>query len=392
MITTDTLLIELFQQGIEKLGSQIPNRDKKILISLSKQIIAGHFLTENQSKLLTKIFTENLEFISNKVVDARLSIEFPTWSQSFRVIEQVRKIFMSKDDNGRILVEFTYNKRLRQQISDLNKSIEGQMLAVNSKQYSIPLTEKNLHLVVNSFKNQGFEIDHILMEFYGEISEILKTTNTQFNVFSLTDKKLEAAVVNEVGSITEDNLILLNDRRQKFQYSIFQKNPEISLKNSLANRPSTRVWIDSTQTSLDEVVGALNDLHRLPVLIIFNGHESKDCLQNLKKLAISLKNCGVDTNTGIYFRFDNISEHNKNFNNLISQLGYNSQLSDNTLVAGIANNKLPKFLLKSKWYPKSVISFSNNFKSNKTSVYCDAVDLIVYYNDKRPLGGADAIV
>jgi hypothetical protein len=230
------------------------------------------------------------------------------------------------------------------------------------------------------------------MNFYGEISEILKTTNSQFNVFSLTDKKLEAAVINEVGSITEDNLILLNDRRQKFQYSIFQKNPEISLKNSLANRPGTRVWIDSTQTSLDDVVGSLRDLTRLPLLVIFNGHESKDCLQNLKKLSISLKNFGVDANTGIYFRFDNISEHNKNFNNLISQLGYNSQLTDNTLVAGIANNKLPKFLLKSKWYPKSVISFSNNFKSNKTSVYCDAVDLIVYYNDKRPLGGADAVV
>jgi hypothetical protein len=392
MITTDALLIELFQQGIEKLGSQIPNRDKKILISLSKQLTAGHFLTENQSKLLIKIFTENLEFISNKVVDARLPIEFPTWSQSFRVIEQVRKIFMSKDDNGRILVEFTYNKRLRQQISDINKSIEGQMLAINSKQYSIPLTEKNLHLVINAFKNQGFEIDHILMEFYGEISEILKTTNTQFNIFSLTDKKLETAIINEIGSITEDNLILLNDRRQKFQYSVFQKNPENSLKNSLASRPGTRVWIDSTSTSLDEVVGALIELNRLPLLVIFNGHESKDCLQNLEKLTISLKNCGVDTNTGIYFRFDNISEHNKNFNNLISQLGYNAQLNDTTLVAGIANNKLPKFLLKSKWYPKSVISFSNNFKSNRTSVYCDAVDLIVYYNDKRPLGGVDANV
>jgi hypothetical protein len=392
MITTDALLIELFQQGIEKLGSQIPNRDKKILISLSKQITAGHFLTENQSKLLIKIFVENLEFINSAVANSRSSIELPTWSQSFRVIEQVRKIFIAKDDNGRILVEFTYNKRLRQQISDLNKSIEGQMLAVNSKQYSIPLTEKNLHLVVNAFKNQGFEIDHILMEFYGEISEILKTTNTQFNVFSLTDKKLETAIFNEVGAITEDNLILLNDRRQKFQYSIFQKNPEISLKNSLANRPGTRVWIDSTRTPLDDVVGALAELNRLPLLVIFNGHESKECLKNLEKLAISLKNCGVAPNAGIYFRFDNISEHNKNFNNLVSQLEYNAQLNDTTLVAGIANNKLPKFLLKSKWYPKSVISFSNNFKANKTSVYCDAVDLIVYYNDKRPLGGADAIV
>lgn len=389
MITIDSVLTELFQLDINKLDNRISNRDKKVLISLAKQLAVGQFLTENQSTLLIKIFKENKDSIPSPYNEV---IDYPTWSRPFRVLEQFRRISLTKDQDCRLLVEFTYNKRLRQLVTDLSKQLEGQLLALNSKQYSVPLTEKNLHLVVTALKNQGFEIDHILMEFYGEISEILKTTNTQFNVFSLTDKKLEAAIVNEVGSISEDNLILLNDRHQQFQYSIFQKNPEISLKNALANRPSTKVWIDSNQTSLDSVVEALGELNRLPLLVIFNGHESKECLKNLEKLAISLKNCGINSDVGIYFRFDNISEHNKNFNNLISQLGYNAQLNDTTLTAGIANNKLPKFFLKSKWYPKSVISFSNNFKSNKTSVYCNAVDLIVYYNDKRPLGGVDAVV
>jgi len=389
MITIDSVLTELFQLDINKLDNRISNRDKKVLISLAKQLAVGQFLTENQSTLLIKIFKENKDSIPSPYNEV---IDYPTWSRPFRVLEQFRRISLTKDQDCRLLVEFTYNKRLRQLVTDLSKQLEGQLLALNSKQYSVPLTEKNLHLVVTALKNQDFEIDHILMEFYGEISEILKTTNTQFNVFSLTDKKLEAAIVKEVGSISEDNLILLNDRHQQFQYSIFQKNPEISLKNALANRPSTKVWIDSNQTTLDSVVEALGELNRLPLLVIFNGHESKECLKNLEKLAISMKNYGINSDVGIYFRFDNISEHNKNFNNLISQLGYNSQLNDTTLTAGIANNKLPKFFLKSKWYPKSVISFSNNFKSNKTSVYCNAVDLIVYYNDKRPLGGVDAVV
>jgi len=389
MITIDSVLTELFQLDINKLDNRISNRDKKVLISLAKQLAVGQFLTENQSTLLIKIFKENKDSIPSPYNEV---IDYPTWSRPFRVLEQFRRISLTKDQDCRLLVEFTYNKRLRQLVTDLSKQLEGQLLALNSKQYSVPLTEKNLHLVVTALKNQDFEIDHILMEFYGEISEILKTTNTQFNVFSLTDKKLEAAIVKEVGSISEDNLILLNDRHQQFQYSIFQKKPEISLKNALANRPSTKVWIDSNQTTLDSVVEALGELNRLPLLVIFNGHESKECLKNLEKLAISMKNYGINSDVGIYFRFDNISEHNKNFNNLISQLGYNSQLNDTTLTAGIANNKLPKFFLKSKWYPKSVISFSNNFKSNKTSVYCNAVDLIVYYNDKRPLGGVDAVV
>jgi hypothetical protein len=50
-------------------------------------------------------------------------------------------------------------------------------------------------------------------------------------------------------------------------------------------------------------------------------------------------------------------------------------------------------MLKSSWYPASVISFSTNFKNNKTSIYCDSTDLIIYYTNKQPLGGGiDAIV
>ena len=391
MITVDTLLIELFRQGIETLNSQIPTRDKKVLISLARQINSGHFLTENQAKLLVKIFKENIDHIFDPLSESLAAIETPTWSHAFRVLEQVRKIFLAKEHEGRILIEFTYSKRLRQQITDLNKNIEGQMLSINNRQYSVPLTERNLHQVVTVFKPQGFSIDSLVMKFYKEISEIYEKSSNQFDVFNLSNEKIINLINQDTGGISEDNLILLNDRRLKYQYSIFPKNPENSLKNSLANRPSSRVWINSSTTSLNDIVTALQELNRLPVLFIFNGHDSKECLQNLKKVTISLKNCDLD-NVGIYFRFDSAGDSNKDFNASISQLGYNIKLDKQTQVAGIANNKLPKFMLKNGWYPSSVISFSNNFKSNKTSVYCDAVDLIVYYNDKRPLGGVDAIV
>ena len=72
---------------------------------------------------------------------------------------------------------------------------------------------------------------------------------------------------------------------------------------------------------------------------------------------------------------------------------FNKNLTTDTKVIGIANNKLPKFIINHEWYPKTVITFSNNFRNNKTSFYCDSVDLIVYYNDKQPIvGGVDAIV
>lgn len=392
MTTVDKLLIELYHQGIDQLDAAIPTRDKKILISLSKQIISGRFLTENQSNLLVKILKENLQFILSNNSDATVLLDTPKWSQQFRVLAQVRKIYLSKSDNGQILVEFTYNKRLRQMITDINKLIEGQLLSVSSTQYSIPLTEKNIFTVVKTFKSSNFEIDSILMKFYEEIVEILKKPNAQFEVFNITNEKIISSIKNEIGDITEENITLLNDRSHRFQYSIFQKNPEKSVANALANRKSTRVWIDSTATQLGDVIDSLASLKRFPLLIILDGHNSSDSLQNIKKLENSLKNVNFDNQVGIYFRFDNATGSNKEFNGAISELKYNTPLTEHTMVAGIANNKLPKFMISSNWRPKSVISFSNNFKNNKTSMYCDDVDLIVYYNDKCPLGGIDAVM
>ena len=68
-------------------------------------------------------------------------------------------------------------------------------------------------------------------------------------------------------------------------------------------------------------------------------------------------------------------------------------LSDQSQVAGIAAGKLPKFFIKDKWKPKSVISFTTSFRNSKSYVYCNDVDLIIYYGDKKPIqGNVDVIV
>lgn len=392
MNTVDNLLIELYRYGIEKLDSSIPVRDRKILSSLARQIISGHFLTENQSKLLIKILKENVTSIQPIAGDKLFLLDSPVWSHSFRVLEQVRKISISKEAEKNILVEFTYNKKLRQVISDLNKVVEGQMISIGSKQYAIPLTEKNIYNVIKAFKSYKFEVDNILMDFFTEISEIIEKNENVFDVFNLKNEKLVAAITADIGEITEDNILLLNDRRFRYQYQVFPKIHEKSLKNSLAQRTSPRVWIDTATVKLDEVVKSLIDLKRLPILFVFNGHDSKESIENLKNMANSLEKNNINDNIGIYFRFDNSSVTNKDFNTTIASLGYNKNLTKATSVAGISNNKLPKFLIKDDWRPGSVISFSNNFKNNKTSTFCDDVDLTIYYNERKPFGDIDAIV
>lgn len=387
MKTVDELLIELEKIGIAKLDKDMPARDKKILASLAKQIKYGHFLTENQGKLLVKIFKENKKFLGCFPDEIFLSLEDPVWSQSFRVIEQIRKMYITKDHEGQILVEFTYNKKIKQLMSDLSRNLQGNLISVTNKQYSVPLTEKNLYLLVKNLQPNKFIIDQNILKFYQEIEEILNNKENPFNIFSVKNEKMLQPLQEEIGEISNNNHLLLNDRKIRFQYDFTSPNLDNSLQSFIANRSRTRLWINSTQHTLTDVIGSLRDLKRFPMLIIFNGHESKECIEKLKNLQESLSNLNIRDNIGIYFRFDNNTDANKLFNSKVGEIGYNKNLDNDTLVAGIANNKLPKFLIKNDWYPRSVISFSNNFRNNKTSVYCDSVDLIVYYNDKKPIVG-----
>lgn len=391
MITTDQLLIEFYNFGIHKFDTKIPTKDRKILSSLARQVSQGNFLTENQGNLLAKIFQENKLWLPHVSDEQSTTIETPQWSERFRVIDQVRKIYSSTTPEANLVVEFTYNKKIKQVMADLNKLIQGQIQS-QTRFYFIPLTEKNIYNVVKSLKNYNFQIDPKIWQFYQEIAKILESKENPFDVFSVKNEKYQKIISAEVGDISLENLTLLNDRRHTYQYYISEKNQEKSLKNSIANRKNLKVYVDSSHYSLDELLTSLIDLNRLPALFIFNGHDVKESSENLEKLEKSVKNLSI-SDVGIYFRFDNNTDANKNFNASISSLGFNQDLSNRTKVVGVSNNKLPKFLIKSPWYPKSVVSFTNNFRNNKTSFYCDAVDLIVYYNSKQPLSGdVDAIV
>jgi hypothetical protein len=391
MITIDYLLKHVYQ-NIKIIDKLIPSKDRKILTSLANQLDQGNFLTENQAKLLVKILTENIDHILLIDDTSREIINNNQWTYKFRVIQQVRKIYLSNSIPPNIRIEFTYDKRIKTKLTGLNSSLEGNLIANGPRHYAVSFSEKNIYTVIDEFKNEGFEIDEKIMNFYHEISEILKNNKSPFYVFSLENENLKKIIEDDVGPITLDNLLLLHDRKFRYQYTITEKITEKNLKNSIAQRSSTKTFINSQHYNLEEVVASLKDLHRLPLLIVFDGHDAKIDQKMLNLLSDAMLKNGIDNQTGIYFRFGQGTD-GESFNKIIKDLKYNQPLTEVTTVAGIANNKIPKFMVKTGWKPKTVISFIPGFKNNKSSVYFSDVDLIIYYGDKKPLAGEiDVIV
>lgn len=393
MKTIDTLLSDIVRIGVGRLDNSVPLRDKKILVSLEKQINFGNFLTKNQGDLLLKIIKENESAFRHLIGDEYKLIDIPTWSKPFRVIQPVRKIYRKKDSLFHFVVEFTWNKRLQQHMIDLSKELQGSMISSSNKTFTIPLTEKNIYLVLNKLGPLKFDISAEIDDFYRKIKTIIEDKMEPDELDYKTNSLVYKNLVADIGEHNVDNLVLLADRQLRFQYQFLGLKTSTFLIEKIAQRKQSRIWIKESSVALKEIVSTISQLIRFPLLVMVNGHDSVDCLENIKKLQIALDQNNINYKPNVYFRFDNTNDNNIKFNSFVNENQLNNRLAADTKIVVLANNKLPKFVLQSAWYPKCVISFTNNFRTNKTSVWCDAVDLQIFYNDKQPLiGGTDAIL
>ncbi len=129
---------------------------------------------------------------------------------------------------------------------------------------------------------------------------------------------------------------------------------------------------------------SLKELRRLPILVVFDSQNEKQCFEDLKNLSENLEKNDILTDIGIYFRFDN-TEDGSTFNKYVAEKKYNSRVTKDTKIVGIQNGKIPKFLMKSDWKPMSVISLNNILRNNKTSAYANCCDLVIAYTEKEPI-------
>jgi hypothetical protein len=390
LFSVDEFLSVLSHHHDVLLKEKIPVRDRRILISLGLQLDRGLFITENQSKILVKILKENIAVFKEIDNDLETLVDNPVWSKNFRKIQKIRKIYKSVTEENAMTVEFSFDKRLKTKFFQLAPKLEGAIQPSGPRHYSIDFSERNILLVIDQLSNEGFEVESKIMDFYQEIEKITKNQEITFDLFSTTNEKFKEIVKSNVADISEDNVLLLADKSIRHGYTIFQKLPKNSLISAIAQRSNAKIYINPKEFTLDEVIEAVTQLKRFPLLAIFDGHKSAHDKKHVNLLKTAIDQVVPTADVGIYFRYEKNNDSDQ-FNSTIAEFSYNKELIDSTMVAGISNNKIPKFFIKTKWYPETVISFTNSFKNNKAVVYCDKVDLIIYYCDNCPMNGVEIV-
>jgi hypothetical protein len=190
-------------------------------------------------------------------------------------------------------------------------------------------------------------------------------------------------------TLINESELIKHDRRFKHQYISTYKHTGTELTGIIANRLSTKIWIDNSKYSMTAVVASLIELKRLPILFVFDTYDFGLVTKQLKDVSIALENNGIVDNIGIYFRLPSMAKNSKlpkngsPLNEFIAEKHFNGRLDETTKVVGIDYCKLPKFLFE--WEPMSVVSINNNLRNSKTAVYANRCDLILTYSEYAPI-------
>ena len=389
MTTVDNLLLNIVNSLSPLLEEQVSSRDAKILRSLALSVNNQSFLTENQANLLLKLLKENTKKLENFTTGIVSAIENPTWSKEFRKIEQVRKFFIGKnsEQNPILVIEFTFNSKIRKILSGMYNRLNGLSMPGNSKIVTAELTEKNIIALYEELEPHGFDIDPLIKSHYDTIrSWVEEDVRSQFLISNLNHKNFHQAITDDLGINTKVNQNLLSDRCVRYQYFLESKNDQPqNLTEIIANRSKPRIWIDKNKHGLDEVISSLIILRRMPLLVVVDSTISSKF--PIEMLSDALETNSIYDRVGVHFRLPNGEEKSKELNQFISNKSYNYELVRDTQVAVLMNGKLPKFYLNSSWQPMSVIALDTKMglRHGKTSIYANRCDLVIEWSDKETL-------
>lgn len=387
MMTIDELLVKIMGSVDPEILRTLPKKDLKVLLNLSRSVLNSSFITESQSKLLIKIlslYSKKFTGFTEEIINV---LKNPTWSKNFRPVDETKTVSFKIDKDGisQILIESYYSFEIKQVLKEISEWIRLSVPHQNPKTLCCSLTEDNLVLIIEKLQPLGFEIDQNLLNYYHTIKSWSETEIlSQFEINNFENPNFLKKLGEEFSG-KDINDLLISDRSLRYQYisKIPEKNDE-NLTNILIRRQKSTVWVDKKKFSLEDIINSLSELSRLPVMFIFDSHDTEKCLQDLKKIEEILEKNQISEGVGIYFRLPNQGSGTE-FNKIISEKKYNTFLDGNVKIVGIQNGKIPKFFIKNDWKPMSVVTLCSYLKNSKTAVFSDNCDLILVHTDTEPL-------
>jgi len=388
IITCETVIH--FLAGTREIpGIEYPKLDKadyNLINSLSRQLARRIAFTDRQYELAkTKIdyYAEQLPGLDLDTV--KQTLELP-----LREIDRAKWIDID-EQNQNILIRFTFSKRLINNIEDLKRHINRDHWNYDkaNKTHIVTYTERNLFDVVECFKDKNFELTPLVKELYETLKDLSADNYVpgvyNYEVKNMPQKGIDA-ITQELGTPTKDNIILYRDRAIRYGLDYIDDSDAFTehnqLSTAIANRKSKSIIIHQDYVNIEDIVLALEELKRLPLIIVLPNQEAYDTLVTIHE---RIKNIIQPEDISTMFRMENDKEDGSYLNEYIRKENINNRLANNTKIVYTLENKVPKPLLKADFDPMAllVVSVGSSPLALRKLLGCYGdKDLIIHYSSK----------
>jgi len=369
----------------------IDSSDSTIMLSIARQTVRGTALTDRQHILiLEKLNDYQSQFVDNgyaefdqAVKELRSTLRYIDRSKYISLVyEDLPKNSFFEKQGPYIKIRFPFRKSLIASITQIAKE-NANWHEKGSHEYYFRFNEHTVSELVSQFKNKDFEIDQELKVLYEKIQVIAAdrikyvSSITNNTIRNIHPKALKLAQ-QELGGFDQSTELRYVDRCRRYGIVDTPKKSPVTLCESIAYRSTKEYHCKPTQTSLDNLLEALWDLDRFPLLVVL---EKSNAEKQLHEILNYYRDVLPAEKQSVLFRLDGGS----GFNDLIKDRGVNNWVGKDTKIVYVSSDKLPKLLVGNSWAPSATVSFSSKLNRLLNTYIENSCDLIVFREEDLSL-------
>jgi hypothetical protein len=373
---------------------KLESSDYSLVFSFARQIANGIPFTDRQCELAKnkiihyKSILEEHGCEVNDLSQLRMPLRSIDRSRWVRIVDSP-----FDDTELWIGVRFIFQKRLISQIeklTSLEKVSTDCHYDKETKIHYFKLTESNVYEVITSFIDvDRFEIQPELLTYYEKLKQ-MKNNKEEYvpgiynlKLKNLHTKSLEYAI-SSVGEPNLDNLFHFYDQKDRLGlYHFDDEDVRNSIKSltplskKIVTRKQNQVLINSKTYTINNLAEVVLELYRFPLVIVLS---EANCHDELVQFHQAFNGIIPNESCSVMFRLDNDND-GAEFNQYIKSNNLNNKVDNNTKIVYISNNKVPKPLLKSDWFPVAAITTSTTRSYGaKADSYIEVLDLVMHYD------------
>jgi hypothetical protein len=352
----------------------IKKADYTIMNSIARQCFKGVALTDRQFDVMKeKLVAYKHQFIEAGIDDFENAIT--QTRLPLRTIDRSKYIKVQDDT---IVIRFPFRKVDITSIQQISSTAEGYYHKKGTHLHEFAYNEVNVLNLLDRFSAKEYKIDDELLEIYAKIKTIQEAPHEYLSGIIDHHKlininsKLDLIIKNELGSLSNDTLSQFIDRRFRYGFNYVELTTSTTLAHKIASRKEVMYQSKPSLESIGEVINALWELNRFPLLVVLDKNNAEE---QLYEFANYYRDILQPSDQSVLFRLE---DPEAGFNQLVKDRKLNNWVDNNTKVVYISKDKLPKLLINCKWKPIATFSYNSRMDKFVDSFISFNCDLVIY--------------